>query len=1792
MIIDKKIVYARKKEEFEPLIPTIPEGLNPVVFIEDTREMWTCGTYFSIGYPSIEVSEVSGSVKVQIGNSFFLLTPTGDSISLRKGDGNRIIISSNALNRVDTEPPLKWDASNRKLLHMESGVASGSYGQSTNLGNASVFVVPNFIVDATGHITFAENHNIEIRDYVEQVAPSNQMAERNILLSYNEANNNMDTSQVRKANGLTFNDATQRITVAGGMVSDGAVTVNHGDVSVLDGYIIGKLKGDVEGQTTPKIHLSLKPEYGGASTKLYGHVKLQDILSRKPDPSSDNENINDTNVVAAIAASPLMVWNAIETAKSYADSILGSNNAMLFKGALEAGISSPGTYTPMADVGNTYVVTFGNGAYRDSVGYINGVSVEVGDLLICKEATAASDGTNWEEVSKKWTYVQTNTTGVVSGPSSATIGQLAVFDSITGKLIKGLPNGSVGQMLVIGESGIPAWANKPDRLNYALSFQVKGVEFTSFDGYEAKKVNFIAGDNMFITSDNQGNLTLAADPGSDTVNTAGATDLINTKLFLIGAESQTESPQTYSNRYVYVGADNCLYSDGKKVSTTDHTHPIYVTLDTEQTINGSKTFTTPIISTVASETAPFRVASNTLVTNLNADRLDNLHENSFLRYRDTVTTQVNTLWAQIGIRQYNKALPDGLEESNTYNYGSVISLPGNDSRLDIWYNYHSSDAEYKSNGIQYRTGWGDGKMPWRTLLDTVNYPSYADSHYVTIATDQAVTGTKTFSKYIKFSNSWKAAGLMGSGDISLGASNRNLVYLNTTEFRPHGAETNKIALGNGSGYWKSVTSGQFISKVGSGTAPLVVASNTLVSNLNADLLDGLHAKSFIFYKEEDFDPATYDGYYMGMTTKSGINTNWWHIISMNWGDSNMGIVGSKTWVTQLALPTQDRRGLKYRTGNSTSYGSWVDILDVTNYAGTLDGRYLKKAGDTMTGTLGMGANTIYWRESGFGDKFGLTPYFSGTDDSNYLAFMSSVGAARTDPTMTAKMVLTGLGNVGIGTTTPTQKLHVIGGGLFTALLTTTGITNNGTLTQNGDIIINQASTTGTRQVKFQGGDNDYGRVAYGGTASNVGWMEIASCDDGNEPIYVRQYTGVFTTVKRTVTLLDANGNTVFPGTVTAPTFTGALNGTAEWSKRLATNSQLTFGLNGLTYFNANLGAGTAANQNVGPTAQWWHILRMNHGNGYGYFADIAVPLNTSDGIYWRRIQGGTNYGWYRVLDTNNYAGIIDGRYVNVTGDTMTGALHLASGTRNNAGDDCGFGDCNIGGCFGLQGLNGATGLAFIQQGASWSGGNNYRFTWNGSNMTSSSTAQWNNLNADLLDGYHQAAFSMGWTTSTKYRVDRWGGSTDKNWKKIVTYVCTGGGQYQSCKVKGTIYYITGNHNQGHVIDIPFEAIMYAYGGTANSMLNQSTLYLPPYCTWDMIRIVRYNNNSWEVQVRQPNDWTNISLEYTVTNNGGSVSAGQFINTSYSSTVANNYNTNVSRPTSSYANRAASADRLTTARSINGTNFDGTANITTSYWGTARNFTIGNTTRSVDGSGNVSWSFADIGGAPASHSHNYINSRGNLNPQTGRTQNLGNVYSYNTISGTSNGAPTIYTSVIGFGRSTGGTVEIAGGWTASMGLWYRALRDITDNWYGWVKVWDTRNFDPNSKANSNHNHDGSYITKGGSNNNVVLGAGGYRALSDFTLNSNWAASKNVSGYVKFPNGFIIQWGEVYLRSNSTGHTSFPIAFPTACISVQVTHKTTAINWDNVCVAGNYTRTSCTIANCETVNSMINWMALGY
>ena len=50
--------------------------------------------------------------------------------------------------------------------------------------------------------------------------------------------------------------------------------------------------------------------------------------------------------------------------------------------------------------------------------------------------------------------------------------------------------------------------------------------------------------------------------------------------------------------------------------------------------------------------------------------------------------------------------------------------------------------------------------------------------------------------------------------------------------------------------------------------------------------------------------------------------------------------------------------------------------------------------------------------------------------------------------------------------------------------------------------------------------------------------------------------------------------------------------------------------------------------------------------------------------------------------------------------------------------------------------------------------------------------------------------------------------------------------------------------------------------------------------------------------------------------------------------------------------AEKAKKLTTARTINGTSFDGSSNITTAKWGQGRNITIDGITKLIDGSVNI------------------------------------------------------------------------------------------------------------------------------------------------------------------------------------------------------------------------------------------------
>lgn len=166
MKIESKFVYVNHKEDFKPLISTIPEGLNPIVFIEDTREIWTCGTYFNIGYPTLTVTEDNNSIIISIGNSQLTLSTSGEGLSLSKGEGNSVVINSNALTKVNTSSPLEWTSDN-KLIHKTSGATAGSYGSLDITSNT--LQMPNIEVNDTGHITSIENSDINIKLFTQTI---------------------------------------------------------------------------------------------------------------------------------------------------------------------------------------------------------------------------------------------------------------------------------------------------------------------------------------------------------------------------------------------------------------------------------------------------------------------------------------------------------------------------------------------------------------------------------------------------------------------------------------------------------------------------------------------------------------------------------------------------------------------------------------------------------------------------------------------------------------------------------------------------------------------------------------------------------------------------------------------------------------------------------------------------------------------------------------------------------------------------------------------------------------------------------------------------------------------------------------------------------------------------------------------------------------------------------------------------------------------------------------------------------------------------------------------------------------------------------------------------------------------------------------------------------------------------------------------------------------------------------------------------------------------------------------
>lgn len=242
----------------------------------------------------------------------------------------------------------------------------------------------------------------------------------------------------------------------------------------------------------------------------------------------------------------------------------------------------------------------------------------------------------------------------------------------------------------------------------------------------------------------------------------------------------------------------------------------------------------------------------------------------------------------------------------------------------------------------------------------------------------------------------------------------------------------------------------------------------------------------------------------------------------------------------------------------------------------------------------------------------------------------------------------------------------------------------------------------------------------------------------------------------------------------------------------------------------------------------------------------------------------------------------DERYVNVTGDTMTGPLIVKAA------------------------ITGTQLISTIATGTS--------------PLKVTSTTVVTNLNSDLLDGLHETSF---------FRAR--GDQSIASSVPTTTELATSNNLCGSWNVKYT-------GDSGHLVQFN------AGSGSTRYMQFYSTYSGSLY--WRNSTDSTLNTKSWKTIVDSAN-YTGIVLKIG-TATKGSATLPIYLNAGTPTACSTTLGVSIT-------GNAATATKLQTARTINGTSFDGTANIVTAYWGTARTISLSGAvtgSASVNGSQNV------------------------------------------------------------------------------------------------------------------------------------------------------------------------------------------------------------------------------------------------
>lgn len=303
----------------------------------------------------------------------------------------------------------------------------------------------------------------------------------------------------------------------------------------------------------------------------------------------------------------------------------------------------------------------------------------------------------------------------------------------------------------------------------------------------------------------------------------------------------------------------------------------------------------------------------------------------------------------------------------------------------------------------------------------------------------------------------------------------------------------------------------------------------------------------------------------------------------------------------------------------------------------------------------------------------------------------------------------------------------------------------------------------------------------------------------------------------------------------------------------------------------------------------------------------------------------TTISGYGITDayTKSQVDAIAAKYLPLTGGTLTGQLKIVASALNGAynglliGDDCYIGDCNLGNTIGLMGVgNNNAGMVKFGKGG-------MKFGYNGSNHIASTTAQWTNLNADLLDGWHKD--NIVWSGAVNSNT----ASLSHYWAKLFDITVTG---YQFDDRSFTFLFSNGYNDTYSVVVLKIRQ----NGANGSGAYNFSISLRELVGNMSSRLRVYYNNATGNVQL-----WGNCqgqygSLSYTIIKKTGRTSAdftsqGTLVtNTSFSAAQSLPATTGDSPYTlldgATRIGIVKQADQLVTARSLWGQSFNGTANV--------------------------------------------------------------------------------------------------------------------------------------------------------------------------------------------------------------------------------------------------------------------------